>query len=416
MSFQYNGSTGATRVICPGELRPSTLGALLNLDVLDTLTAGQVQAQNLYTRTQVDELFGTWSYRLSDGSLAPEKIQGLSDALGRLVSVIEHSNYVQSLVSSLTTVVATKVSTAELQNGSLGLNLASVTASGELRAATLDISGTTLANMIVASNVDAISVTAKIGAFGHFSSDLIFDNDSTLHLAYRDDPFAVRIGNTSARVGINCEVTASSGLSLDCVGGARFSGNLTAGAMVINSQSSDISAIIGNDDSFLRIKHGRHLDAYDRNGGGVDINLCNHTQSAVRIAAKLSIGMTPNAYQLAVSGAANVTDFCMCPAYRIGSDKRLKADVEDASWAECTRLVLAVRPKTYVLKSTGLSQCGYIAQDWRQETQDAYRNSIVGEALGDEKFLCLDYSRIVPILHAALLSALARIDALESRT
>ena len=193
-------------------------------------------------------------------------------------------------------------------------------------------------------------------------------------------------------------------------------GDLTAGATVINSRSEDVSLIVGNDDSYLRIKHGRHLDSYSRNGVGVDLNLCNHTQSAVRIATKLSVGMTPNAYQLAVSGAANVTDFCMCSAYRIGSDQRLKADVEDASWAECTRLVLAVRPRTYLLKSTGLSQCGYIAQDWRQETQDAYRNSIVGEALGDEKFLCLDYSRIVPILHAALLSALARIDALESRT
>jgi hypothetical protein len=105
----------------------------------------------------------------------------------------------------------------------------------------------------------------------------------------------------------------------------------------------------------------------------------------------------------------------MCPAYRIGSDQRLKADVEDASLDECTRLVLAVRPKTYVLKATGEPQLGYIAQDFQRETLDAYRNSVVGEALDDEKMLALDYSRIVPILHGALLSALARIEALESR-
>ena len=129
----------------------------------------------------------------------------------------------------------------------------------------------------------------------------------------------------------------------------------------------------------------------------------------------MSIGMTPNAYQLAVSGAANVTDFCMCPAYRIGSDQRLKADVEDASLGECTRLVLAIRPKTYVLKSTGVAQIGYIAQDFQREAQGAYQNTVVGEALGDEKLLALDYSRIVPILHGALRSALARIEALESR-
>ena len=132
--------------------------------------------------------------------------------------------------------------------------------------------------------------------------------------------------------------------------------------------------------------------------------------------------MTPNAYQLAVNGAASVTDFCMCTAYRIGSDQRLKADVEDASLDECTRLVLAVRSKTYVLKSTGVAQCGYIAQDFQREAQGAYRNSVVGETLGAEKILALDYSRIVPILHGSLLAlmskldaALARIEALESR-
>jgi hypothetical protein len=33
----------------------------------------------------------------------------------------------------------------------------------------------------------------------------------------------------------------------------------------------------------------------------------------------------------------------------------------------------------------------------------------------ETQLLALDYSRIVPILHGALLSALARIEALESR-
>jgi hypothetical protein len=116
-----------------------------------------------------------------------------------------------------------------------------------------------------------------------------------------------------------------------------------------------------------------------------------------------------------VQGAGIVSDFMMCPAYRIGSDQRLKENVEDASLDECTRLVLAIRPKTYVLKESGEEQCGYVAQDWKLEAQPAYRNSIVGESLGEEQMLALDYSRIVPILHGALLSALARIEALESR-
>jgi hypothetical protein len=150
--------------------------------------------------------------------------------------------------------------------------------------------------------------------------------------------------------------------------------------------------------------------------------MCVHTGKTVRVGAKIHIGDVSGIsggdaanYQLAVAGAGRVSDFMLCPAYRIGSDPRLKENVEDASLDECTRLVLAVRPKTYVLKETGKEQIGYVAQSWQQETQPAYRNSIVGESLGEEPMLSLDYSRVVPILHAALLSALARIEALENR-
>jgi hypothetical protein len=387
-------------VICLGELRPTSIVGLSNLDVLDTISASSITAQNLYTRSQVDELLGTWTYRLPDGSLDIEKTLGLAAAL------------------------ASKVSTAELQNGLLSLNLANVVA-GEVRTASLDVSGTTLANQIMASTITATNVVSGIGSFGKFSSDLIFDNGSTLHLAYRDEPFAVRIGNTSARLGINCEVTQSSGLALDCVGGARFSGGLTAGSTItVNAGSSDVSAIFGNDDSFLRVKNGRQIDSYLRNGAGSDLYLCQHTNNTVRVSTKLFIGSTleGGAYQLSVQGAGIVSDFMMCPAYRIGSDERLKENVEDVSLDECTRLLLAVRPKTYSLKATGEEQCGYIAQHWKLEAQTAYRNSIVGESLGEEQMLALDYSRVVPILHGSLLdlmskldAALARIEALESR-
>jgi hypothetical protein len=168
------------------------------------------------------------------------------------------------------------------------------------------------------------------------------------------------------------------------------------------------------------VKNGRHFDCYKRDGSSTDLNLCIHTGNPVRMGSKLFIGNISDMsgasnYQLAVQGAGIVSDFMMCPAYRIGSDSRLKENVEDASLAECTRLVLAIRPKTYVLKDTGKEQLGYVAQNWQQETQPAYRNSIVGEALGEEQMLALDYSRVVPILHGALLSALARIEALESR-
>jgi hypothetical protein len=275
--------------------------------------------------------------------------------------------------------------------------------------------------MIRAANIDTGTLVSGVVTCEHFTSDEIFSNEDTLHLAYKDEPMAVRIGNSSGRLSINCENTLSSGLALDVKGGGRFSAGLSAGGtLTVNSYGADISAIIGNDDSWLRVKNGRHFDCYKRDGSSTDLNLCIHTGNPVRMGSKLFIGNISDMsgasnYQLAVQGAGIVSDFMMCPAYRIGSDSRLKENVEDASLAECTRLVLAIRPKTYVLKDTGKEQLGYVAQNWQQETQPAYRNSIVGEALGEEQMLALDYSRVVPILHGALLSALARIEALESR-
>jgi hypothetical protein len=362
-----------------------------------------VIAPNLYSRTEVDELFGTWTYRIPDGSLAIEKVQGLVAAL------------------------AAKVNRAELQNGLLSVNLTKVTA-GTVRVDFLDITGDTSANKIMAANIDTLTITAGVVSTEHFSSSMIFNNSETLHLVYGPDPKAVRIGDTAARVGINCENTLSSGLALDVNGGGRFSAGLSAGGtLTVNSYGADISAIIGNNDSWLRIKNGRHIDCWKRDASASDLFLCFHTMNPVRVGSKLFVGnissMTDAAnYQLAVQGAGIVSDFMMCPAYRIGSDSRLKENVEDASLAECTRLLLSIRPKTYTLKENGKEQLGYVAQNWQQETQPAYRNSIVGESLGVEQMLALDYSRIVPVVHGSLLdlmskldAALARIEALENR-
>jgi hypothetical protein len=123
-------------------------------------------------------------------------------------------------------------------------------------------------------------------------------------------------------------------------------------------------------------------------------------------------------FQLQVSGAANLTSFIEATKFQIGSDKRLKEDVQEASLDVCTLAVLGVRPVTYSLKATGQAQLGYLANDWDRELVGGYHNSVVGASdPGNEvdPLLALDYSRIVPILHGALLSALARISALESR-
>ena len=61
------------------------------------------------------------------------------------------------------------------------------------------------------------------------------------------------------------------------------------------------------------------------------------------------------------------------------------------------------------------ARCGYIAQHWDRELTGGYRCIMgVGED-ADGPLLAIDYSRLTPILHGALLSCLARLDALESR-
>ena len=192
-----------------------------------------------------------------------------------------------------------------------------------------------------------------------------------------------------------------------------------AGPTQINSTTEDVSLYVGSNESYMRIKHGHHIDTYTRIGDGRDLMLCYHTGNAVRIgnsSGKLAIGMAANNFQFACNGAGQYSSFVEATSFKIGSDQRLKENVQEASLDECTRLMLAVRPVSYILKANGEAQIGYISNAFKREAQDAYRNSIVGDSEdANGPLVTLDYCRIVPILHGALLSALARIEALESR-
>ena len=138
---------------------------------------------------------------------------------------------------------------------------------------------------------------------------------------------------------------------------------------------------------------------------------------------KLSIGCAPSAYQFDVNGAGRFSSFCSANNYITTSDQRIKTDVEYADPAECLRLVSAVKPRTYKRLDMNLApRLGYVAQEWDAQLTGGYR-CIMG-AGEDENgpLLALDYSRICPVIHGALLgvmskleAALARIEALESR-
>ncbi len=120
-------------------------------------------------------------------------------------------------------------------------------------------------------------------------------------------------------------------------------------------------------------------------------------------------------YQLDVTGTGRFSGDLHALSFTETSDARLKEEVLPASLEECARLVQAVRPQIY--RRTDLDsnrRVGYLANTWDSELKDGMRN-VMGPLTGEASLLSLDYSKIVPILHGALLSALARIEALESR-
>jgi hypothetical protein len=228
-----------------------------------------------------------------------------------------------------------------------------------------------------------------------------------------------------------------SGISADAdthqlavAGTAIISGGLTTTSVVGEaltitnpsaSSNATTTADIGSGFSYARFIHGHHLDCYTRgSNSGRTLYLNYYANNGVRIGAsqgKLGINTDPGDFQLDVKGSGRFTGALSASNFPSSSDARLKTEVASASLEECTRLVKAVTPYTYKridMEGTP-ARIGYIAQDWDRELTGGYRCIMgVGED-ANGPLLALDYSRLVPVLHGALLSALARIEALESR-
>jgi hypothetical protein len=142
-----------------------------------------------------------------------------------------------------------------------------------------------------------------------------------------------------------------------------------------------------------------------------------------RAQGKLAIGQPPNNFQFSCNGAGQFSSFCEATKFQTTSDQRIKSNIQLASLDECTRLVKAVHPKLYTRNDmNGEKRLGYVAQDWREQLQDGYRCIMGVSEDAEGPLLALEYGRVCVILHGCLLdvmqrldSALARIDALESR-
>ena len=152
-----------------GELRPTSINGLSNLDFLDTISATQVLASNLYTKAQTDALMAASTPAIEDGSLTIAKTVGLRSELDTINEIragmqVTIANTAASLlltkddVAALTSVVDTKASQEDLTNGLLtratvsslvaglsskqqSLDFASNVTVGALQAATMGVSG-----------------------------------------------------------------------------------------------------------------------------------------------------------------------------------------------------------------------------------------------------------------------------------
>jgi hypothetical protein len=372
MSFQYNAATGASRVICPSEFRASSIEGLLDLNVQNTMSAGQITAPNLYSRSDVDGLFGGFISTLAAGALPAEKTLGLPEAFTRLEDVVEHSNLVRSLVIDLTTDLETKQ---------------------DVLSNVLTLGSTTLQD---ASNVATLS------------------HPSAILLSIAGTPLFALDQGTGASLAEHFDCTSLSS-------GVTSLGNTTVNGMfeIIGTEST--VAKIGNAGSYTRCVNGHHWDTFTSdNNTGRPMNLQYYSNHYCRIGnsnGALGINRNPGSgYQLDVAGTGRFSGDLHALSFTETSDARLKAEVLPASLEECARLVQAVRPQIY--RRTDLDSnrrvVGYLANSWDLELKDGMRN-VMGTVTGEEALLSLNYSKIIPILHGALLSALARIEVLESR-
>jgi hypothetical protein len=330
--LQYNSATGASRLICPAEFRPESIGGLQNLTIINTLTAN---------------------------------------------SAIVSSLTVDSASTSVNCNIGNDAGFLVIKDG---------------------------------NQLDSYFQRSQTG--------------STLFLS-RNNRFPVQVGSR-LYVGDISGIPGADTRELAVAGNALVSGELqalsvSAETLTINTPSvgSGITIVseLGSSFSFLRVIHGHHLDCYNRGSGTPRVLYLNHyANMGVRV-PRLGVNADPSDVHLEVKGAGRFSGSIQASNFPSSSDARLKDNVLDASLQECERILLSVRPKTYTRNDMNDEpRIGYIAQELDTELSGNFR-CIMGESRDDAglKLLTVDYSRLTVVLHGALLSALARIDALESR-
>jgi len=97
------------------------------------------------------------------------------------------------------------------------------------------------------------------------------------------------------------------------------------------------------------------------------------------------------------------------------SDRRIKADIEDASLDDLQAIFEAAEVKTYTRNDVPGKRLGFIAQDIQEELPEDIGNVVFMTYEEDQPLLALDYSRLVTVLWGVCKKQKQAIEALKLR-
>jgi len=169
----------------------------------------------------------------------------------------------------------------------------------------------------------------------------------------------------------------------------------SSGTVLVGKTSAVGSSTVGHE--LLAAGTAYHTSA----GAALVLNRTTTTGSIVAIK-----------YNNSTVGSISVTG--SATAYNTSSDYRLKENITPVQGA--SDIVKMMRPCTYTFKSDGSWHDGFLAH----ELQELHPRAVTGEKdavdeEGNPDYQGVDYSKLTPILTAALQEALNKIDALEAR-
>ena len=148
-------------------------------------------------------------------------------------------------------------------------------------------------------------------------------------------------------------------------------------------------------------------------GGTGTVQISRNNATSILLNRQGSDGTILGFYREGV-GRGGISVTTSATAYNTTSDYRLKENITPIQGA--ANIVMAMQPCTYTAKSDGLWYDGFLAH----ELQEVHPRAVLGEKdaideEGNPEYQTVDYSKLTPILTAALQEALKKIDDLEAR-